>query len=88
MFICLVINFVWYLLFDQENQQMETYLTKRPWVSSGSSIIRQELQDSDQIIDKDEVEADPGKRSSIASYDMNIRDQIHREYVAKGPFFI
>ncbi|XP_047979529.1 zinc finger MYM-type protein 1-like [Salvia hispanica] len=64
---------------------MDKYLTKRPRVSSGSSSIRQESQDPDHIIDKDEIEADPGKRSSIANYDVNIRDRIRREYVAKGP---
>ncbi|XP_042016240.1 uncharacterized protein LOC121764253 [Salvia splendens] len=66
---------------------MEKYLTKSPRLSSGSSSIGQESQVSNQIIDKDEIEANHGKRSSIASYDVNIHDRIRREYVAKGlPF--
>ncbi|XP_042067372.1 zinc finger MYM-type protein 1-like [Salvia splendens] len=77
---------------------MDKYLIKRPRVSIGSSSanVEQEPQqlgnnvvvenNPDEIeIDKEKIKADPGLRDPIDSFDVNIRDRIRREYVAKGP---
>ncbi|XP_042031566.1 zinc finger MYM-type protein 1-like [Salvia splendens] len=77
---------------------MDKYLNKRPRVSIGSSSanVEQEPQqlgnnvvvenNPDEIeIDKEKIKADPGLRDSMDSFDVNIRDRIRREYVAKGP---
>ncbi|XP_041999757.1 uncharacterized protein LOC121749234 [Salvia splendens] len=77
---------------------MDKYLNKRPRVSIGSSSanVEQEPQqlgnnvavenNQDEIeIDKEKIKADPGLRDPIDSFDVNIRDRIRREYVAKGP---
>ncbi|XP_042060198.1 uncharacterized protein LOC121804615 [Salvia splendens] len=75
---------------------MDKYLNKRPRVSIGSSSanVEQEPQqlgnnvvvenNPDEIeIDKEKIKADPGLRDSMDSFDVNIRDRIPREYVAK-----
>ncbi|XP_042009030.1 zinc finger MYM-type protein 1-like [Salvia splendens] len=77
---------------------MDKFMKKRPRVSIGSSSanVEQEPQqlgnnvvvenNPDEIeIDKEKIKADPGLRDSMDSFDVNIRDRIRREYVAKGP---
>ncbi|KAL3615242.1 hypothetical protein CASFOL_040903 [Castilleja foliolosa] len=56
--------------------------------SIGSSSVPQNLnveENNTLEINQDEILSDPGLRRPITSFDVNIRDQIRREYICRGP---
>ncbi|XP_047949280.1 zinc finger MYM-type protein 1-like [Salvia hispanica] len=52
-------------------------------VSDPNAILNQERINIE--VNPENIVSDPGLRSPIASYDVQIRDRIRREYVSKGP---
>ncbi|KAL3636798.1 hypothetical protein CASFOL_019097 [Castilleja foliolosa] len=67
---------------------MFRYYGKKQKSSIGSSTVPQNLnveENNTLEINRDEVLSDPGLQRPIISFNVNIRDQIRREYICRGP---
>ncbi|CAN0838927.1 hypothetical protein LINGRAHAP2_LOCUS2426, partial [Linum grandiflorum] len=65
---------------------MDKFVTKRPRTAetvSNSTVIAQESNSFE--FDENSLEADPGLRKKISSFNPNVQDKIRRFYLQRGP---
>ncbi|XP_047953108.1 zinc finger MYM-type protein 1-like [Salvia hispanica] len=64
-------------------QEANVEAEQEPQYSENNVVVD---RNPDEVeIDEKEIDVDPGSRRPIDTFDVNIRDRIRREYVAKGP---
>lgn len=61
------------------------YKTKAPLESSTSTSPNEPPEQNRKECDLPDLQADPGLRPRILDYDPNIREQVRRAYLLKGP---
>ena len=68
---------------------VESHSVEQPSQSAEVNILNNnvelEVNPNEVEIDENDIVADPGLRKPIDSFNVNMRDRIRREYVAKGP---